>query len=321
MACGKIRKRETERKRKKETDGRLGAVLLSASEPSVTRQLNALTNVVRRALLFGGEAEIAVLSETLAADRPAFVARWYAAGAGPGSDYLDALVSLLRTCRRDGAVDCTARPPALDPGYGRAYARLTAGLLRDGSGYVRAPRPDAASVRADLPRTPTEELGRLARWESSLRGQSAPPDKEGAAYPDDLVGRWSVSDDAAGGASVAVSFGPGGAVTVPAPARGLRWRLDPGPTHLDTCTFQVMGEDGAVLQYTGFLDRGARLESRFSGRDLKIAGCVTFQMRDVVGGPGGGEAGGEGYKRDMLPVAFRTGKTRFVMTKAGVGFA
>lgn len=31
--------------------------------------------------------------------------------------------------------------------------------------------------------------------------------------------------------------------------QGLRWRLDPGPTHLDTCTFQVLSDDGAILQY------------------------------------------------------------------------
>ncbi|KAL7549444.1 hypothetical protein ACHAWF_012709, partial [Thalassiosira exigua] len=47
----------------------LGGVLLSAEEPTVTRQLNALSNIVRRALIFGGDEELLVLAETLDADR------------------------------------------------------------------------------------------------------------------------------------------------------------------------------------------------------------------------------------------------------------
>ena len=93
------------------------------------------------------------------------------------------------------------------------------------------------------------------------------------------------------------------------PVKGLRWRLDPGPTHLDTCTFQVLGEDGTILQYRGFIDRGARLESRFSKRALKIRGSVMFQMRD------GDISLGEDYWKDMLPINYKTGTTKFVMRK------
>jgi len=50
-----------------------------------------------------------------------------------------------------------------------------------------------------------------------------------------------------------------GELMIAQPLQGLQWRLDPGPTHLDTCTFQVVSEDGTVLQYRGFIDRGARL--------------------------------------------------------------
>lgn len=79
----------------------------------------------------------------------------------------------------------------------------------------------------------------------------------------------------------------------------------------NSCTFQVLSDDGAVLQYKGFIDRGARLESRFSKRPIKIRGSVTFQMRD-------GEAAlmSEGYRKDMLPIASGTGTTRFLMTKS-----
>jgi len=107
-----------------------------------------------------------------------------------------------------------------------------------------------------------------------------------------------------------VVFNPEGEVYVAPPLRGLRWRLDPGPTHLDTCTFQVLSEDGAILQYRGFMDRGARLESRFSKRSIKVRGAVSFQMR-------GGDTTliGQDYKRDMLPIDLQSGTTRFVMSK------
>jgi hypothetical protein len=57
------------------------------------------------------------------------------------------------------------------------------------------------------------------------------------------------------------------------------------------------------------MDRGARLESRFSKRSIKIRGAVTFQMRD------GDSAMGADFKKDMLPITSQTGTTRFVMSK------
>ncbi len=55
----------------------LGGVLLSAEEPTMTRQLNVLSNIRRRALIFGGDQELLLLAETLDADKPAFIQRWY----------------------------------------------------------------------------------------------------------------------------------------------------------------------------------------------------------------------------------------------------
>mmetsp|Transcript_231 Transcript_231/g.267 ORF Transcript_231/g.267 Transcript_231/m.267 type:complete len:99 (-) Transcript_231:989-1285(-) len=92
------------------------------------------------------------------------------------------------------------------------------------------------------------------------------------------------------------------------PLQGLQWRLDPGPTHLDTCTFQVVSEDGTVLQYRGFIDRGARLEARFSGRSTRIRGSVMFQMRY--------SSVPDYWKVNMLPVNYLKGATKFEMTKS-----
>lgn len=126
------------------------------------------------------------------------------------------------------------------------------------------------------------------------------------------MGKWRVEDEV-GGETIGVSIvelAEEGQVEVSPPMQGLRWRLDPGPTHLDTCTFQVLSDDGTILQYRGFVDRGARLESRFSGRQIVVRGAVTFQMRD-------GEAlfMGDDYRKDMLPVSFKTATTRFIMKR------
>ena len=65
-----------------------------------------------------------------------------------------------------------------------------------------------------------------------------------------------------------------------------------------------------MLQYRGFIDRGARLEARFSKRSTRIRGSVMFQMRD-----GDLAVAADDYWNDMLPINYKTGTTKFVMTK------
>lgn len=313
-----------------------GGVLLSADAPTATRQLNALSNIVRRTLLYGGDQELLVLAETLAADRPAFVRRWHPAAAGrpaaeppPSLRYLDALVLLLRTCYARGVL--TAAPPfpaeaAGATGYRNAYGRLAAALIEGGSGYVRpatggrpglslAMTTTAATARyltsTAPPRSAREELGRFAKWETAVRKNRENP------YPEDLVGTWNVQD-VVGTQTVGtteVSFRPRGELAVRPPMQGLRWRLDPGPTHLDTCTFQVLSEDGAILQYRGFVDRGSRLEARLSGRSVSMRGGVSFLMRDADDMAGDGASDSDDYWDDMVPMNYKSGTTRFVMSR------
>jgi len=293
----------------------LGGVLLSSNEPSMTRQLNVLSNIVKRALLFGGDQEILVLSETLEADKAAFIQRWYPGTSydvdvteesRPGVQFFNNLVFLLRKCYSEGSISELEPPLPICASYANSYERLVANLVELGSGYINP--WSLQKILSVLPKTPTEEFGRFAKWETSLRKIS--PDIN--AYPSDLIGKWQVQDEV-GGETIGVSiveFQPDGQVAVSPPMLGLRWRLDPGPTHLDTCTFQVLSEDGAILQYRGFVDRGARLESRFSRRSIKIQGAVTFQMRD-----GDALIMGDDYRKDMLPVSSKTATTRFVMKK------
>lgn len=282
-------------------------VILCSEEPSMTRQLNAFSNIVRRVLLFGDDQEILVLSETLAGNDQSFVNRWYPDTGPlpekmidevrPGVQYLNALICLLREAYTEGTVVDLNPLTALSQSYSNSYERLVASLVEDGSGYIR-PEENMNVMAIPKPRTATEELGRFALWESAFRSKD-----EETTYPDDLEGVWEVKDEV-GGETIGVScvtFMPNGEVNIAPPLQGLRWRLDPGPTHLDTCTFQALSEDGTVLQYRGFIDRGARLEARFSGRPIKIRGSVMFQMRYL-----GGNAD---YWKEMLPLNYMPGAT------------
>eukprot|EP00560_Eucampia_antarctica_P006433 CAMPEP_0197829226 /NCGR_PEP_ID=MMETSP1437-20131217/5658_1 /TAXON_ID=49252 ORGANISM="Eucampia antarctica, Strain CCMP1452" /NCGR_SAMPLE_ID=MMETSP1437 /ASSEMBLY_ACC=CAM_ASM_001096 /LENGTH=721 /DNA_ID=CAMNT_0043430767 /DNA_START=59 /DNA_END=2225 /DNA_ORIENTATION=- len=296
----------------------LGGVLLSAEEPTVTRQLNVLSNIVKRALLFGGDQELLVLFETLEADKATFIQKWYPdthnenklddcnTEQRPGVQYFNCLVRLLKDCYVNGSISDFDPPYPLKLSYQNSYERLTALLVELGSGYFKP--MNTKKILSVVPKTPSEEFGRFAQWEVNFR-QTIP---DTYAYPDDLLGSWQVRDEISGkliGKSTVI-FKPDGEVSVASPLKGMRWRLDPGPTHLDTCTFQVLSDDGAILQYKGFVDRGARLEARFSKRSIKIRGGVTFQMRD-----GDAASMGDDFTRDMLPITTQTGTTRFVMSK------
>jgi len=124
-----------------------------------------------------------------------------------------------------------------------------------------------------------------------------------------LVGIWDVQDVVGTQTigSTEVIFKPQGELYVKPPMQGLRWRLDPGPTHLDTCTFQVLSDDGAVLQYTGFVDRGSRVEAQISKRSVTMRGGISFIIRDAEGT--------KGYWDDVVPLNYRSGTTKFIMSR------
>ena len=127
------------------------------------------------------------------------------------------------------------------------------------------------------------------------------------------MGTWDV-EDVVGTQTIGtteVTFKPQGELSVAPPMTGLRWRLDPGPTHLDTCTFQVLSDDGAILQYKGFVDRGSRLEARVSKRSVTMRGAVSFLMRDTESSPGMGDD----YWNDVLPMSYSSGSTKFVASR------
>jgi len=173
----------------------LGGVLLSAEEPTMTRQLNVLSNIVQRTLIFGGDQELLLLAETLDADKPAFIHRWYRSNptenrdmiieTRPGVQYLNALIQLLRDCYTKGVLKDVTPSLPLTAGYQNAYGRLTASLIESGSGYVRPSTSSSLSIAATSkytapPKSAREGLNRIAKWESTVRSQ-----KSENPYPDE----------------------------------------------------------------------------------------------------------------------------------------
>mmetsp|Transcript_7948 Transcript_7948/g.18150 ORF Transcript_7948/g.18150 Transcript_7948/m.18150 type:complete len:659 (+) Transcript_7948:211-2187(+) len=119
-------------------------------------------------------------------------------------------------------------------------------------------------------------------------------------------------------ATPAVLLEPGGRVKLSntKECEGVAWRLDPGPTHLDTCYIVIRapkgsfapvkaklstpggqlkgsgsesGANGAAqaemetLTFMGYIDRGQRIESRFSGRAVRMSGLVATSPSDLSG--------------------------------------
>ena len=65
---------------------------------------------------------------------------------------------------------------------------------------------------------------------------------------------------------------------------GLNWYFRPGPAHLDTCEFYVSTTEDPdfVLKYVGFIDRGQRIESRFSRSPIRMTGRVISMLRGEI---------------------------------------
>ncbi|CAN0367529.1 unnamed protein product, partial [Laminaria digitata] len=161
--------------------------------------------------------------------------------------------------------------------------------------------------------TPASEmvLSSFLAWEREIRKELTEPAWE--SRPPDLVGSWALETAGLDGLSdipsdisvdgsemedlglneLVVTFRKDGTVQVPVEKGvGLGWRVEPGPTHLDTiyfdmipaapkasASFEAGAGGGTTLSYTGYVDRGARIEARFSKRFVKMTGRMTSVVR------------------------------------------
>lgn len=134
-------------------------------------------------------------------------------------------------------------------------------------------------------------------WEQSLRRNLT--EKMWAQNPAELAGKWELIDIAGEGSlspimtnapdayfgmkeGLTVLLTKDGKVDVKLDGvNGLQWFFKPGPAHLDTCEFYLSKESDPdlLLKYTGFIDRGQRVESRFSKRSIRMTGRVISTIK------------------------------------------
>lgn len=279
---------------------------MDAARSSMTRTLNTLSNDLLRAASYGQADDVVAardaLQEQLLQPMPAEAAA-----------YVEALVSLARpqaeTAARAAIVDAAletfflerATPLAdrLGDAYSVALQRVLGELTRRGA---IAGAPSSETVVEDAPRASVFG-GRLGfnfiEWEMRLRRDlAASRDPKNGLQPRDFVGKWQLVliDDVPSQPFVAspdliadaddvfdITLQADGAVahsTLPYYARPNLWRVRPGPAHLDTCEFSVNFDEETTIDFRGYVDRGQRIESRFSSRPIRVSGFAFTQDDD-----------------------------------------
>jgi len=159
---------------------------------------------------------------------------------------------------------------------------------------------EISSIKPGTEAQSDELVDTLVNWEQSLRQNLTEPLWK--KNPAELAGVWELVNIRGGGSlnpimtsddsfvqknpsKVAVEFLKDGRVDVKIPSsEGLSWYFKPGPSHLDTTEFSVTSrlKPDLVLKYTGFIDRGQRIESRFSKMPIKMTGRVVSIVRGEI---------------------------------------
>eukprot|EP00752_Nemacystus_decipiens_P005152 g4675.t1 len=262
-------------------------------EPTPTRALNTVVNRVVRTVCVGSDEDLQGLAREMDSKREKFMSKHFGRDwRGSQEDmFYGALVNLVRNGLTDDGV------PALSGAYLNSYQRLM-GILVQEVGTRSTPASRMV-------------LKSFLSWEREIRKELTEPAWE--SRPPDLVGSWALDTSGWEGLTdipvdvdgtsegmedlglgdLVVSFRKDGTVQIPVEKGvGLQWRVEPGPTHLDTIYFEMIpaapkvaasseagSGGGTTLSYTGYVDRGARIEARFSKRFLKMTGRMTSVVR------------------------------------------
>lgn len=286
------------------------------TEPSVTKELNRISNVVSRAMLYGGASEKDRLALTMERKLPAIQKNFDMSDDSQEKTYLAALAYMLRNGLGptqeqisgeysntggfgesvvEGGIGQVKKEQGtlrLFDAYSNAFQRVVDTCLSEIS-FRRLPQGSQAN---------DDFLVNFVQWEQSLRRNLT--SDMWAANPKELAGSWELVDVSGMGSlqsvmvqdpkiffgmnkGVKVNLLDDGRVEVDYPLSvGVRWFFKPGPAHLDTCEFTINSQKDATveLKYTGFIDRGQRIESRFSQQPIRMTGRV---MSSIKGEPQG----------------------------------
>ena len=273
----------------------LSLVDLSSSAPSRTKELNALSNSVSRAMLYGGKKEKDFLSDVIKGSAEAFTKKWCRGDSGTQEVmYLKAIAMLLRkglaaTEKQISGLEMEKSSRILGEsdlqgGVGSVEMKSPSLRLFDAytNAFQRVVELCLAEISARSDKVPQNEdvILNFVQWEQSLRRNlTAEIWKQN---PTELAGTWELIDIAGQGSlqpiminSQDIYFGMtqglmveltmDGKVDIRFPGvEGLNWFFKPGPAHLDTCEFFIRSnaDSDLLLNYVGFIDRGQRIESR-----------------------------------------------------------
>lgn len=278
-----------------ETNICLSLLDLSSSAPSRTKELNAVSNCVSRAVLYGGKKEKDFLSATIEESAEDFANKWCRGDTSAQEVlYLKAISLLLRK----GLAATEKQISGLE--IEKSSAVLGESNLQGGVGSVEINSPSLRlfdaytnafqrvvelclaeiSARSDKVPQNQDVILNFVQWEQSLRRNLTA--EMWKPNPLELAGTWELIDIAGQGSlqpiminsqnlyfgmtqGLMVELKKDGKVDIKFPGvEGLNWLFKPGPAHLDTCEFFVRSnsDPDLLLNYVGFIDRGQRIESR-----------------------------------------------------------
>eukprot|EP00638_Chattonella_subsalsa_P005066 CAMPEP_0117757082 /NCGR_PEP_ID=MMETSP0947-20121206/14498_1 /TAXON_ID=44440 /ORGANISM="Chattonella subsalsa, Strain CCMP2191" /LENGTH=438 /DNA_ID=CAMNT_0005576865 /DNA_START=236 /DNA_END=1552 /DNA_ORIENTATION=- len=262
----------------KEKDFCLSVYDFRSDEPTKTKELNTIANQISLMLRYGTESEIGQFALQLEIRSQNFLTRWELEASSQEAIFYTRMRELLN----EGSLRSRNLFEGLNGAYLNAFERLFSDLIRELT---------ASSIPASYKVTSS-----FTSWERELRKNSTAPFWN--ENPIDLVGDWQLLDDRNEAAVwgrpsnlvededldeiTVITFKKDGTVALPTKnGAGLRWYLEPGPTHLDTLHFQVATDAKmeSIYTYVGYIDRGQRLETKFSGRPILVKGRVIFNYR------------------------------------------
>ncbi len=282
-----------------------------ASEPSVTKELNRISNVVSRAMLYGGVQEKERLANTMESKLPTLLKDFDLSEDSQDKTYLVALAYMLRY-GLGPAQEQISGEYSNSGGFGESVVEGGIGQVKNDRGELRLFDAYSNAFQRvvdtclseisyrNLPQRSQANddfLVNFVQWEQSLR-RNLTTDLW-APNPKELAGSWELVDVSGMGSlqsvmvqdpkiffgmnkGVKVNLLDDGRVEVDYPLSvGVRWFFKPGPAHLDTCEFTINSQKDATveLKYTGFIDRGQRIESRFSQQPIRMTGRVTSSIK------------------------------------------
>lgn len=274
---------------------------------SFTSELNSRCNIVARCLLYGNRDDREALADDLKSFADHYPDEWAHDPSAKDPEVRSFLLILADLC--SSVEETTEGEREL-----RAASAVSRGVKEPGAGALSKGRVAVSGIRADvlafeddvrvtllhslssyrkaLDRVFSvmlEELGRRRvapvndvlgafKMEQDVRQSITEPNWN--RHPEQLVGDWAMYDSALS-KGVNVVLKADGTVDVPflSYCEGMSWAFTPGPAHLDTLTFYVL-DSVETFEYIGFVDRGQRTETTFSGRPIKVAGSIVARAKD-----------------------------------------